>query len=208
MRLIIRDLKKTYDEITIINKAGYAFESNKVYGIVGDRKSGKSTLLECIAGETAIDAGYIRLDIMASMKKCDYRDFGFVSNDNILPDYMTGQEYITHCLKVHNRQAEPEHIREIFSQAGIKDNMVGALIKAYSPEEKLKLKLLTIMIVEPPVILLDEPTNMRVINWFVERMNKGHIIIVTAETIEKLPDICHDILRLHNGVLEGVTKEN
>lgn len=206
MRLVIRDLKKIYDEVTVINRAGYAFEENRLYGIVGKRNSGKTTLLSCIAGEILLSGGYIRLDYSGRMQKTDYRNFALLSNDSILPDYMTGKEYLNYCMRLHNR-TDVISQRDLFLQMKINKNIEDAYIKTYSPEEKLKLKLASIIIVAPEVILIDEPANIKVINNFIDIMRTDHIIIVTSDSEDKLPDGCDEILLLDNGVIEGMTRE-
>ena len=40
MRLIVRDLRKKFDDITVIDRAGYDFESGVVFGLTGSRGSG------------------------------------------------------------------------------------------------------------------------------------------------------------------------
>lgn len=206
MRLIIRDFKKVYDEVTVINKAGYAFEDSHVYGIVGRRNSGKTTLLSCIAGEVPLSGGYVRLDVCKKMQKTDYRNFALLSNESILPDYMTGGEYLEYCMRLHNR-TDKVSVEELFLKMKLNKNIQDAFIKNYSPEEKLKLKLAAITIIEPEVILIDEPANMKVINNFIDIMRKGHIIIVTSDSEEKLPNGCDEVLLLNNGVIEGITRE-
>lgn len=206
MRLIIRDLKKVYDEVTVINKAGYAFEDSRVYGIVGRRNSGKTTLLSCIAGEVPLSGGYVRLDICKKMQKTDYRNFALLSNESILPDYMTGGEYLEYCMRLHNRTDKVSG-EELFLKMKLNKNIQDAFIKNYSPEEKLKLKLAAITIIEPEIILIDEPANMKVINNFIDIMRKDHIIIVTSDSEEKLPNGCDEVLLLNNGVIEGIPRE-
>lgn len=109
-------------------------------------------------------------------------------------------------MRLHNR-TDKVSVEELFLKMKLNKNIQDAFIKNYSPEEKLKLKLAAITIIEPEVILIDEPANMKVINNFIDIMRKGHIIIVTSDSEEKLPNGCDEVLLLNNGVIEGITRE-
>lgn len=205
MRLIIRDIKKKFDEITVLNRAGYDFESGIVYGIAGARGSGRTTLLKCICTECVPDSGYVCLDTGIDIRKADYMDFGIVYDKPVLPEMLTGNQYIRYMLRLH--EAGAEDTAEYFRLAGISDELMDEYIGNYSDDEKQRLQFAGIMITSPAVILIDEPKsggrNNEMLKALVDRMKRTHIIIITSDEGE-LPDgLVDELVMLKGGVLSG-----
>ena len=51
MRLVLEDIKKSYDEKQVLKGASFTFEKGKIYGLLGRNGAGKTTLFNCISGE-------------------------------------------------------------------------------------------------------------------------------------------------------------
>lgn len=94
MRLVVRDLKKKYGDKTILDGASFSFSHGISYGIVGNKDDGKTTFLKCICGETGIDSGYIRIEADWKEHRTKYSDFGIVADSAVVPEYMTGYEFL------------------------------------------------------------------------------------------------------------------
>lgn len=205
MRLIIRDIKKKYDEVAVLNRVGYAFEPGLIYGIAGGKGAGKTTLLNCICGECVPDCGYVRLDTDGQFLKTDYMDFGIVHNEPVLPESLTGRQYVRYLINLHKPDEDNE--AEYFKQAGIADELMNEYIGDYSDEEKQRLQLVSIIITSPAVILIDEPDikgkMYAAIKEFVNNMKKSHIILIASDNYAQLEEIADEIIYLENGCLYG-----
>lgn len=55
-------MKKNIDNKTVLENISYSFNHGMVYGLIGNKGSGKSTFFKCISGECSVDEGYIRLE--------------------------------------------------------------------------------------------------------------------------------------------------
>lgn len=207
MKLLIRDLCKKYDDVTIIGKASYTFERGRVYGVVGAGKSGKTTFLGCIGREIRADSGSIIIENGGRFDKTDYNDFGFVKGEPILMEYMTGREYVNYCLRIHESEHRAE---EYFNMLGMSDDTLDKLIKKYTEGEKQALQMIEIMAVNPPVILMDEPFGDDkgiAAEEFIKVMKQERIIILTADSVDRVRDICDEVLVVNHGIIEGYDRK-
>ena len=48
MKLIIKDLKKSFEKKEVLNGINFEFEKGKIYGLLGRNGAGKTTLFNCI----------------------------------------------------------------------------------------------------------------------------------------------------------------
>ena len=205
MRLIIRSIKKRYDEATVLDKAGYTFESGTVYGLTGCKGAGKTTLLNCICGECVPDNGYVRLDVGGGFFKADYMDFGIVYDEPLLPENLTGGQYIKYLIDMHKPAGDS--IAEYFENMSMDSELINGYIGDYSDDEKQRLQLVGIMITSPAVILMDEPKlkgkMYDVVRKFVDEMKKSHIIIIASEDEKRLKTIADEKILIEGGILSG-----
>lgn len=207
MKLLVRNLCKKYDEVTIIGNASYTFEQDRIYAVLGAAKSGKTTFLDCIGREVAPDSGSIRLETEEGGKKVDYSDFGFVTKEPLLMEYITGREYVRYCLKLH--VSGEDKIDEYFDMLGMGEDTLDMLIREYTAGEKQALQMIVIMAVNPPVILMDEPffgsNNEKAVKRFISSMKPEHIIIMTADSLDRVRGVSDEILTINHGAVEGYT---
>lgn len=208
MRLIVRNLCKKYDEVTIIGNASYTFEQGRVYAVLGAAKSGKTTFLDCIGREATPDSGEIRLYGANGEKTADYADFGFVTKEPLLMEYMTGREYVRYCLRLHG--SGEEMIDKYFEMLGMGEDTLDMLIREYTDREKQALQMIVTMAVNSPVILMDEPfasSNKKAVKRFIDSMTAEHIIIMTADSLESVLEASDEILTINHGAVEGFTAD-
>lgn len=57
MKLVINELRKSYDSKEVLKGVSFRFEKGKIYGLLGRNGSGKTTLFNCLNEDTIIDGG-------------------------------------------------------------------------------------------------------------------------------------------------------
>jgi len=122
-------------------------------GIVGDNGKGKSTLLNILVGKLKPDQGLVRI---GSTVKIGY----FSQESELMDENLTAIDYIKETAE-YMRTADGESISaskmmEVFL---FDSNMQHTYIHRLSGGEKRRLFLLKILMNEPNVLILDEPTN-------------------------------------------------
>lgn len=211
MLLKISQLHKAYGDNTVLINLNYQFEEGKIYGIVGRNGAGKTTLFNCINRDIPFEQGKVTLVDGEVESELAFGETGMVSASPILPEYLTGYEFIHYFLSFNeSRSIADEHIvNNYFDLFKIQENDRHKLIKNYSYGMKNKLQLLCCLIRQPKVILLDEPLSsfdIIVSHDIKERlveMKHNHIILMSTHILQLATDVSDEILLLKNGTLTG-----
>ena len=211
MLLKIDQLYKSYGDNTVLNGLSYQFEEGKIYGIVGRNGAGKTTLFNCINRDIRYEQGKVTLVDGGVESELTFEETGMVSASPILPEFLTGYEFINYFLSFNDSHssAGEDIVNSYFDLFRFQESDRHKLIKNYSYGMKNKLQLLCSLIRKPKLILLDEPLSsfdIIVSHDIKERlieMKPNHIILMSTHILQLATDISDEILLLKNGTLTG-----
>lgn len=214
MELKIEKLVKSFEEKSVIRGAEYSFEKGKIYGLLGRNGTGKTTLFNCISGEMDFDSGKIYIQDEENNESMDYEKIGYVYSTPILPEFLTGYEFIKFFTDINKKKIKniktPEEYADMVC---LERSDLDKLIKGYSHGMKNKMQMLATIIASPDIILLDEPlTSLDVVaahemKEMLMDMKKDHIIIFSTHILQLAKDLCDEVVLLHGGKLSGVAEE-
>ena len=149
----LKEINKTYEGKRLINNFNYLVVPGERLGIIGPNGSGKTTLLNIMAGQVTPDQGTV--DIGETVKIGYYTQNHQEMNQELrVIDYI---KEVAHVIKTIDGQwitAEQMLERFLFSRAA-----QWTYIRKLSGGEKRRLYLLQVLMGEPNVLFLDEPTN-------------------------------------------------
>ncbi len=214
MELRIENLCKQFEEKIVLKGAGFSFEKGKIYGLLGRNGAGKTTLFNCISGDLEYEAGTIEIVDGESKSVSDYDNIGYVFSTPILPEFLTGYEFIKFYLDINKKRLqEVKSIEEYADMVCLDRADLDRLIKGYSHGMKNKLQMLCMFIAKPQVILLDEPlTSLDVVaahemKGILKGMKEDHIIIFSTHILQLAKDLCDEIVLLNDGQLVEVSDD-
>ncbi|AMV65911.1 ATPase component of ABC transporter with duplicated ATPase domain [Pediococcus damnosus] len=137
----------------ILDKFTDLIQADERVGITGNNGTGKSTLLNVIAGRIPLDSGTI--DIGETVKLGYYtQKIEPIPEDKRIINYLSEVG-----AGVLNANGERISVTNLLEQFLFPRAMHGTLIRKLSGGEKRRLYLLKILMQQPNVLLLDEPTN-------------------------------------------------
>lgn len=207
MKLILDHVQKSYGDKEVLKDCSFTFERGKIYGLLGRNGSGKTTLFNCIAQE--IDCtGSIQIEKKETMRNIIESDIGYAYSLPILPEFMTGYEFIQFYMDINEQRLEKTiNIDDYFDLMRIDEDDRHRLIKGYSHGMKNKLQMLSFIISHPDIILLDEPlTSFDVVvasemKHLLLQMKEDHILLFSTHVLQLATDLCDEIILLNNGSL-------
>ena len=102
MELKIKDLNKNYDDKEVLKDINFTFKDNCIYGLIGRNGAGKTTFMNAIDSVIKVNSGEFLLDD----KELDTNDIGFVVSTPLVPEFLTGKEFVQFYIDVHKDKIE------------------------------------------------------------------------------------------------------
>ncbi len=214
MELKLHNISKSFENKQVLKDINFTFNKGEIYALLGRNGAGKTTLFNVLAEELKSDSGEVFISIDGKNNKFTIDDLSYVYSDPILPEFLTGYEFIKFFMDINKDRLDREiTIDDYFETLRISKEDRHRLIKSYSHGMKNKLQMLMFIISRPLVILLDEPlTSLDVvvaleIKKLLREIRKDHIIIFSTHILQLAKDICDEIVVLNNGALSLIDKE-
>ena len=197
------------DEFQAIHNVSFNVPKGNILGIVGKNGSGKSTMLNAIAGIFAPDSGTI--DLKGNSVSLLSIGVGFQRE-------LTGRENIilSGMLLGFSEKAVRERMEEIieFSELG---KFIDAPVRTYSSGMYSKLAFSITAILETDIMLIDEVLSVGDARFKKKSYNKmtqlisdeNRTVVMVSHDTKTLDGLCDEILWLHDGEIKmyGNTKE-
>jgi phospholipid/cholesterol/gamma-HCH transport system ATP-binding protein len=161
--LVVRGLRKSFDGQEVLQGIDFAVRPGEVFVIMGPSGSGKSVLLKHLIGLEEPDAGEILINgdhISAPETAAKYR-MALVFQSGALLNSLTVGENVGLYLTEH-RLNPPEEIEKIVAEkladVGLKD-VLHRMPAELSGGMKKRVAIARALVIEPQLILYDEPTS-------------------------------------------------
>ncbi|MDI6892558.1 MAG: ABC transporter ATP-binding protein [Actinomycetota bacterium] len=134
-----------------------SIETGEIFVVLGPSGAGKTVLLETIAGFYSPDEGNIILGgELANDLPPERRNIGFMFQDYALFPHLTVEENILFGTRYKRIEGAEEKFKEIVDTLNI-GNILHRLPRTLSGGEQQRVSLARALIVEPQLLLFDEP---------------------------------------------------
>lgn len=214
--LEVRNLVKSYNKNIVLNDISFTVNKGEVIGIIGESGCGKSTLLRCISRLERINSGAILFDnIKIDAIKNYYEKVGMVFQQFNLFNNLSVLDNIILApvkLKIFSVNEAKKRARKLLKDMNILDkenafpsNLLGG--------EKQRVAIARTLIMNPSIILFDEPTSSldpKMTNEVLElikKLKELHMtIILVSHELSFVKEIVERIIFIENGKIEVDTK--
>lgn len=184
-----------------------SFERGKIYAILGQSGSGKTTFLSLLAGLDSPKAGKIYLDDKDINKSglSNYRKntVSTIFQAYNLMTYMTARQNVQTALEITNTPVDNAKIDELFELVGISKEMIDKPVLQLSGGQQQRVAIVRALATNHNVIIADEPTGnldeeitQDIVNIFkdIAHQQNKTVIIVTHETaVAKETDVVFEL---------------
>lgn len=214
----IRNLKKSFGDLDVLNDINLDIAKGEIYGIVGRSGAGKSTLLRCINGLEKYDSGSLEVEgtDVGSLSASDLRKFrknvGVVFQNFSLVTRATVYENIALAMKIWNvpRKEIEKRVDELLETVELTDKKYSKS-RDLSGGQKQRVAIARALAMNPDVLLCDEatsaldPKSTQQIIALLKDINKKYnitIVVVTHE-MDVVKKLCDSIAILEGGILKS-----
>ena len=217
--LRIEHLTKTFGDKVAVKDLSLRIAPGEIYGFIGHNGAGKTTTLKSVAGIQSFDQGEIWIDGI-SLKQdpigCKRR-MAYIPDNPDLYEFMSGIKYLNFVADVFGvgAQERQERIKRFGDLLELTDDLAQP-ISAYSHGMKQKLALISALIHEPRLILLDEPfvgldpkASHQLKQLMGEICQRGSAIFFSTHVLEVAEKLCDKVAIVKNGklVVSGTMEE-
>ena len=166
--IIVKDLMKSYGDNHVLNNFNLVLNEGENLIIMGKSGSGKSVLIKCIIGLEKADSGTIsvmgkKINELDRTKLDELRtEVGFLFQGSALYDSMTVRENLEFPLRRHTKKFgfikdTTPLVMEALENVGLA-HTINLMPEELSGGMKRRIALARTLILQPKIILYDEPT--------------------------------------------------
>lgn len=155
--LELKNVKKSYDNVTILKDINLEIEDGEIVSILGPSGCGKTTLLNLILGITDVDSGEIIFNgTNLTDVPMEKRGFNIVFQDYALFPNLNVYQNITYGLRNKPEISTQSEVEEMIRLLGLEEHLQKR-IDQLSGGQKQRVALARTMVMKPKILLLDEP---------------------------------------------------
>ncbi|MDR1706628.1 ABC transporter ATP-binding protein [Dysgonomonas sp.] len=212
MNIQIEKLVKRFGKQVAIDIPQLNIEQGSLVGIVGNNGAGKTTLFRLILDLLKADIGHVYSNNADVSKNEDWKTYtGSFLDNRFLIDFLMPEEYFYFVGETYNMTKDVVDERlSIFSRF-MNDEILGKkkYIRNFSAGNKQKIGIIAAMMIQPQVLILDEPFNFLdpssqiEIRDMILKMNKdnGTTILISSHNLNYTTDISSHVILLEKGMI-------
>jgi Cu-processing system ATP-binding protein len=200
------DVSKIYGDITALDSISLSVAQGEMFGLIGPNGAGKSTLFKLMLGLISPTSGNIRVHGV----RIDGRDFrtvrrriGYLPESFVTYDNLTGLEIMR--LFADLKQVPRSSCVALLERVGLAD-AAGRRVSGYSKGMRQRLGFAQVLLGQPDLIFLDEPTNgldPQGIHDFYQILRQvqalGATIILTSHILAEIQERVDRLVILQSG---------
>ena len=217
--LRIENLTKTFGDKKAVDDLSLHIRPGEIYGFIGHNGAGKTTTIKACCGILGFDRGEIYIDglsIKTNPLECK-KKLAYIPDNPDLYDFMSGIKYLNFIADVFGvpgkeREKRIKKYADLFELTGD----LAQPISSYSHGMKQKLAIISALIHEPKVMILDEPfvgldpkATFSLKNIMHELCAQGGAIFFSTHVLDVAEKLCDKIAIIKHGklIMSGETEE-
>ena len=209
--LQIKNLTKTFGKKRAVDNLTLTIKPGEIYGFIGHNGAGKTTTIKSVCGILQFDSGEVLIDgisLRDNPMECKRR-IAYIPDNPDLYHFLSGIKYLNFIADVYGVSAElrQERIRNYAGMFELTEDLAQP-ISAYSHGMKQKLALISALIHDPKLMVLDEPfvgldpkASHTIKEIMREKCSAGGAIFFSTHVLEVAEKLCDKVAIIKNGKL-------
>ena len=206
-------LTKRYGQITAVDDLRLRVRPGEVYGFLGPNGAGKTTTLRMLLGLIEPTSGEITMLGSHEHPRHSLRMVGSMIETPAFYPFLSGRDNLR-MLASHSG-ADPDRIGVVLDQVGLGPRATDPF-KTYSLGMKQRLGVAAVLLKDPPLLILDEPTNgldpagMADMRRLIRGLRTGgRTVLLSSHLMTEVEEVCDRVGVIAGGrlVAEGTVEE-
>lgn len=206
----LNNIYKSYNKQSkAVDNLNLTIKDGEIFGFLGPNGAGKTTTIKMITGILEPDQGEIKLNGI-STKKDPLKakmEIGYVPDNSDMFLRLSGIEYVNFMADMYDvpSNVRKERIEKLSKQLDL-ETALGDKIQSYSHGMRQKIVLMSALIHEPPIWILDEPmtgldpkASFMLKEMMREHANSGKTVFFSTHVLEVAEKICDKVAIINKG---------
>ena len=217
MSISVKNIVKTYGTQRAVDGISFEIPSGEIVGFIGPNGAGKSTTMKIITGFLSDFEGEVLvngIDVRQNPIEVK-KSIGYLPEHNPLYLEMYVKEYLMFVAKIYGLNKDTENIvDDIIKRVGL-EKEVHKKISMLSKGYRQRVGLAAVLVHDPKVLILDEPTTgldpnqLIEIRSLIEAEGKSKTIMLSTHIMQEVEAICDRVIIINNGqIVANDTAEN
>jgi ABC-2 type transport system ATP-binding protein len=204
----VEDLTKRFGAFTAVDELSFIVPHGSVFGFLGPNGAGKTTTIGMMLGLIPPDAGDVKIfgfDIRHAMSEILKRTGAIVEGPAFYP-YLSGRQNLEVVASLRGIQ-DQQIVERLIETVGLTER-ADAKFGGYSQGMRQRLGLASVLINDPQLLILDEPTGgldpagQREIRDLIQSLSKaGRTVILSSHQLAEVQEICSHVAIINHGKL-------
>lgn len=208
--LVVDNVHMSYGKIKILNGVNLEVNKNEIVCLLGANGQGKTTLLNIISGIIEPLRGTVRIrNVLKDKNEKIYKSMlGYAPDDAKILEYKTLNEYLKFFISVYNSRDKKENLIKYLNILKLDDER-SKTIKALSKGNRKKVTILTSILHEPEVLIMDEPIDgldldiqIEVIE-LIKSLKRDMAILIVTHSVSVIEELADKVAFMHKGKIEA-----
>ena len=210
--IVLTELTKKYGNFTAVNHINLSICKGEIFGLLGPNGAGKSTTILMMLGLTEPTSGRVEIcGIDSTMNPIEVkRKIGYLPEDLGFYDDMTGLENLVYTALLNglSKEEAKDKAMELLNRVGLAEQ-INKKTGKYSRGMRQRLGLADVLIKNPEIVILDEPTSgidPTGIQEFIElihNLSRVHSLTVlfSSHNLDQVQKVCDRVGVFNHGKL-------
>ncbi len=211
-----QELTKRYGAIAAVDRLSLQVPRGGVFGLLGPNGSGKSTTIGMLLGLVRPTSGRFRLfgQDVTSAPEASLKRIGAVVETPAFYPYMSGRANLRYFQALHGR-GRPDEIDRLLDLVDL-SGRANSKFSTYSLGMKQRLGIAYVLLGDPELVFLDEPTNgldpagMAEVRDLIRTLAAdGRTVLLSSHLLHEVEQVCASVAILFRGrlIAQGRVKD-
>ena len=203
----VKNLTKSFGDVCAVNDVSFTAYSSQIIALLGPNGAGKSTLMNMIVGFLSQTSGTVEIsgknNLLYPIET--KKEIGFLPEGAPLYADMSVENFLKYMAEL--KSLPKSEAKRVMALANI-ENVAKQKIETLSKGYKRRVGFAVSILGNPPILLLDEPTDGLDPNQkahmlgLIEDMSKDKTIIISTHLLDEAASVANRIMIMNNGKIK------
>lgn len=204
----VNNLTKKFRDFIAVDNISFDVNKGTIFGFLGPNGAGKTTTIKMLTGVLKPTSGDINI-FGLNFEKNELKiksEIGVIPEEPVIYENLKGREFLEFIMKIYNKyeKSTTSKLESLIKTFDI--NFLEKYVSEMSHGMKQKLLLLSVLMREPQLMFLDEPTvgldakSIKILQIYLQKMvERGKTVFLTTHILDIAQKLCTHIAIIDKG---------